>query len=91
MRPETISRFAFHKPDAVGVEKMTAIRKKIRELAYLIEETCPESREKSTSLTQLATVMMHANSAIVQSYPVDPKDLGEIEKQVFKDNGILLE
>lgn len=71
---EINSRFGFHKPDAEGVVKMTTIRKKIRELALVIQETCPDSREKATALTQLSFVMMAANSAIVQQYPLDPKD-----------------
>lgn len=71
---EINSRFGFHKPDAEGVKKMTTIRKKVRELALLISETCPESREKATALTQLSFVMMAANSAIVQQYPTDPAD-----------------
>lgn len=68
------SRFGFHKPDAEGVKKMSDIRKKVRELAFLIQDLCPESREKATALTQLSFVMMSANSAIVQQYPVDPAD-----------------
>lgn len=68
------SRFGFHKPDAEGVQKMTTIRKKVRELAFLIEESCPHSKEKATALTQLSFVMMLANSAIVQQYPLDPND-----------------
>ena len=71
---EINSRFGFHKPDAEGVQKMTTIRKKIRELAKLIEETCPDSREKATAFTQLSFVMMSANSAIVQQYPIDESD-----------------
>lgn len=68
------SRFGFHKPDAEGAAKMTTVRKKIRELADLIDTLCPESREKATALTQLSFVMMSANSAIVQQYLLDPKD-----------------
>lgn len=71
---EVNSRFGFHKPDAEGVKNMTTVRKKVRELAFLLEEVCPESREKATALTHLAAVMMNANSAIVQQYPLDPND-----------------
>lgn len=75
MNTEILSRFSFHKPDAEGVTKMRDIRRKVRELAMLIDAHCPESREKATAFTQLATVMMHANSAIVQQYPVDENDV----------------
>lgn len=77
MRDEIKSRFGFHRPDAEGVKNMTEIRVKIRELADLIDVLCPESREKATALTQLSFVMMAANSAIVQKYPLDPKDFPE--------------
>lgn len=72
---EILSRFAFHTPDESGKKAMTNIRKKVRELAFLIQETCPETREKATALTQLSFVMMSANSAIVQQYPIDPNDI----------------
>lgn len=72
---EILSRFTFHKPDEDGVKKMREIRKKVRELALLIDSNCPESREKATALTQLSFVMMSANSAIVQQYPIDEADL----------------
>lgn len=71
---EINSRFGFHKPDADGVQRMSDIRKKVRELALLIEQKCPHSKEKATALTQLSFVMMSANSAIVQEYPLDPND-----------------
>lgn len=64
------SRFSFHSPDAQGVADMEEIRCKCRELAFLIDDKCPESREKATALTQLSFVMMSANSSIVQKYPI---------------------
>lgn len=75
MKEDIKSRFSFHKPDTEGVSKMRDIRRKVRELAQLIDENCPESREKATALTQLSFVMMSANSAIVQQYPVDESDV----------------
>lgn len=71
---EINSRFGFHKADGVSINKMSTIRKKVRELASLIEDTVPESREKATALTQLSFVMMSANSAIVQQCPIDESD-----------------
>ena len=72
---EVTSRFSFHKPDEKGIGDMRTIRRAVRSLAYHIELLCPESREKATALTTLATVMMHSNSAIVQQYPVDERDI----------------
>ncbi len=76
---EIMSRFTFHKPDDEGKSKMKAIRIAVRQLALTIGDLCPESREKATALTNLAIVMMHANSAIVQTYPIDEADLASWE------------
>jgi hypothetical protein len=67
---EVLSRFSFHTPDAEGIKNMEDIRVKCRELAFMIQELCPKSREQATALTQLSFVMMSANSAIVQKYPI---------------------
>ncbi len=79
---DVISRFAFHTPDQEGREEMKSIRIKVRELARTIQLVCPESREKATALTNLATVMMNANSAIVQQYPIDTSDLTLEEREI---------
>jgi hypothetical protein len=75
MKQELISRFTFHKPDSIGISHMRFIRSKVRDLAKAIDDLCPESREKATAFTQLQFVMMSANSAIVQQYPIDEGDL----------------
>ena len=72
---ELYSRFTNHILDQEGIDKMAALRKKVRELAYHIESVCPDSKEKATALTQLSFVMMSANSAIVQKYPINTKEL----------------
>lgn len=72
---EIVSRFTNHIPDEGTIKKMAEVRRKVRELAFLIERDCPESREKATALTQLSFVMMSANSAIVQKCPVNEKEL----------------
>lgn len=63
--------FNFHKPTPEAVQSMANIRRTCRGLAYQIDTDCPESREKSVALTKLQEVMMFANSAIVQQFPVD--------------------
>jgi hypothetical protein len=68
-------RFASHTVDLEGVTKMRLVRKKVRELANLIDKSCPDSKEKATALTQLTFVMFSANSAISSTYPVDPAEL----------------
>lgn len=75
MRDEIKNRYSFHKPDRLAIEAMRAIRRRIRELANAIDELCPEGREKENALTELQAVMMHANSAICQQFPVDEQDV----------------
>lgn len=74
MKDELRSRFTFHKPDQKGIENMRSILSQVRQLAEVIDVLCPESREKATAFTQLQFVMMSANSAIVQSYPMDDEE-----------------
>lgn len=72
---EILSRFTNHVPDKPTLDKMATVRTAIRSLARIIDELCPESREKATALTQLSFVMMSANSAIVQKCPINQGDL----------------
>lgn len=67
---EIAQRFSFHVPDAKGIQEMELIRVKVRELGMAIMDFCPPTRERATALTQLSFVMMSANSAIVQQYPI---------------------
>lgn len=85
MRREILSRFCFHKADDAAKVAMREVRIKVRELAALIDVVAPESREKATALTNLATVMMNANSAIVQQCPVDETDLTDKEREELLD------
>lgn len=61
------NNFKYHSPREGQPEKYTAIREKAKELAYLIEEKCPNSREKSMSLTNLETAVMWANASIARN------------------------
>lgn len=44
-----------------------AIREKAKELAYLIKNTTPKSREQSVALTELETSVFWANAAIARN------------------------
>jgi hypothetical protein len=72
---EIDGRFTFHKPDKNGVTCMRSIRRTVRVLAQMIQILCPEGKEKEAAFLQLQMVMMLANSAIVQKYPIDPDDV----------------
>ena len=56
--------FTYHKPVGDQPERYEKLRSKAKELAYLINEACPESREKSLAFTNLQQCIMFANAAI---------------------------
>jgi Fe-S cluster biosynthesis and repair protein YggX len=59
--------FTYHLPQEDQPERYTALRDKAKELAILICETTPPSREQSLALTKLEEVSMHANAAIARN------------------------
>lgn len=56
--------FTYHKPFGDQPQKYEAIRKHAKALAHVINDLCPDSREKSLAITQLQLSTMCANSAI---------------------------
>lgn len=56
--------FTYHKPLPGQTERYERIRKEAFELACLINNECPESREKSTALTNLQQTVHWANASI---------------------------
>ncbi|SPT95568.1 Uncharacterised protein [Lysinibacillus capsici] len=56
--------FMYHSPKADQPKRYDAIRTKAKELALLINEVCPESREKALALTNLQQTTMWANASI---------------------------
>ena len=61
------NNFMYHAPKDGQQEKYTAIRDKAKGLAYLIDELCPNSREKSLAITKLEEVSMWANASIARN------------------------
>ena len=60
-------RFTYHAPKSGQTERYNAIREKALELALLLDEQCPDSREKSTALTSLEQSVMWANASIARN------------------------
>lgn len=56
--------FTYHPPSGTQQERYVAIRDKAKELAHLVNEACPESREKSLALTNLQQSVQMANASI---------------------------
>jgi len=64
---ELQKRFAYHKVDFDKSDMMDEIRIMVLDLAILINDNCPESREKSLAITNLEQVMFWSNSAIARN------------------------
>jgi hypothetical protein len=67
MNPQIENNFKYHSPKERQPEKYTAIREKAKELANLIEETAPNSREKSLAMTKIEEAVMWANASIARN------------------------
>lgn len=59
--------FKYHAPKPGQPEKYEALRSKAKELAYLIAELCPNSREQSIAMKTLEESIMWANAAIARN------------------------
>lgn len=59
-------RFTYHAPKTGQPELYVKLRDKAKEFAMLINEVCPESREKALAFTQLEDSVFWANSAIAR-------------------------
>jgi hypothetical protein len=65
---ETIdNNFRYHSPKDDQPDRYRAIRSSAKEFAELINETCPESREKALAFTNLEQAMMWANASIARN------------------------
>lgn len=59
--------WTYHAPKGNQPERYVDIREKAKELAALILETTPKSREQSVALTELETAVFWANAAIARN------------------------
>jgi hypothetical protein len=58
--------YKYHAPKAGQSEMYENLRAKAKELAKLMIECCPDSRERSVALTNLETAVMWANASIAR-------------------------
>jgi len=58
--------FTYHPPKEGQPQKYEELRAKTKELAYLIDSLCPESREKALAMTKLEECNMWANASIAR-------------------------
>lgn len=66
---ELQNRFKYHEPVGDQLQRYDVIRATCLNLATLICELCPDSRERSVSLTKLDEVMYWANASIARAVP----------------------
>lgn len=59
--------YKYHSPKEGQNEKYEELRAKAKELAELITEFCPASRERAVAFTNLETAVMWANAAIARN------------------------
>lgn len=67
MSKQIENNFTYHAPKEGQPEKYQVIRDKAKELAYVIDEAAPESREKSLAMTKLEEAVMWANASIARN------------------------
>ena len=65
--PRIESAFTYHAPKPGQPELYAKIRERAKALAYLIEDTVPDSREKSLAMTKLEEAVMWANAGIARN------------------------
>lgn len=56
--------FSYHAPTEDQVKDYNTIRSEGKRLASIINELCPDSRERSLALTKIREAVMWANAAI---------------------------
>lgn len=61
------NNYTYHAPKEDQPKRYEAIRGKAKELALLIEDVCPTSREKSLAFTKLEEMVMWANASIARN------------------------
>jgi hypothetical protein len=61
------NRFTYHSPKDDQPERYEKIRFNGKNLAEMINEECPDSREKSLAITHLEQAVMWANAAIARN------------------------
>lgn len=61
------NNFTYHRPFGSQQERYVQIRSQAKHLAYLLDNLCPHSREKSLAFTKLEEAVMWANAAIARN------------------------
>ena len=65
-RAELETRFTYHAPKGNQAEIYGTIRSKAHQLAFELQEFCPESRELALAITKIEEAVFWANAAIAR-------------------------
>lgn len=68
MKDQIERNFTYHPPKPGQPTKYEAIRAMAKELALMMDECCPNSRELSLAMTKLEESVMWANAAIARNF-----------------------
>ncbi len=60
------NHFTYHKPNKEQIKDYQSLRDKGKELAYLISNSVPDSKEKEISIAKLEECIMWANAGIAR-------------------------
>lgn len=61
------NNFKYHAPKEDQPRRYEELRAMAKNLAYLIDQLCPDSREKSLAFTNLEQSIMWANASIARN------------------------
>lgn len=67
MKYDLKNNFTYHPPKGDQPKRYEILRAKALELAEMIDELVPESREKSLAMTNLEQTVMWANAGIARN------------------------
>lgn len=74
---ELLNRFTYHPPKtSADVELYQEVRNRTFELVQFVNDVCPDSREKSLSITHLEEAVFWANAAIARHGSEPPDQAG---------------
>ena len=63
--------FTYHSPQPGQPERYTVLRAGAKELAKMILEACPDSREREQALTKLEEAVFWANASVARNHNED--------------------
>ncbi|ATO48528.1 hypothetical protein P4V86_03190 [Brevibacillus laterosporus] len=67
MNPVIENNFMYHAPNEEQRKAFEELREQYKQMAYTIGRLCPNSRERSTAMTNLETSMFWANASIARN------------------------